>query len=305
MFNIGSDNTDNYKYIYKYLSTVPWSGKNIRLLYKICNDNKDLFGKILVYDDNIKCRFIVELILKNNIKNAKYILDHSNIDVLHCDNIILKTACYQYGCMTHDVNEIEDFILYLIALGANTNDIYCLKSVIHKKLEIVKIFFNDNTHINMDKCYILEKISYFNNYEVLEYLLESGLQLSPYVLNTMHMYYNQVCDTKILEIFIDHGLDRPTLNYLLGHGVLIAKYSLVKKCLDAGADISFLIDSCLQAPIQKLAFDVVQLLSDYGVDFTILNKLHEEHNFAEDELRMIKMVNELGVKYDIACQLIR
>ena len=259
--------------------------KQIEIAKSLINYNLlDFFKTIITYIEDFDIRLENDILIilaarTRSIAAVKYFISHQ-LDVCVLDNYII---C---NCITADYT--NDLLIELINHGANVNAQNGTPLVNVIKESAIKNF---ETLIKNGADYTLDNNKAVYAASLLKYKSESVF----------------------LSYFINMGIDVNMENsILLQNSVSANNFDSVKLLLENGANILNLLPRQLYCTIKNMDINIIKLLLEYAVDFSILNDLPYPFyldivNMGIDNLTMAHLLYDIfssptnNFKYDIGC----
>ena len=246
-------NIDNEQYVYTY--------EKLDIAKNAIYHNKfSLYEKIVETIDNFDIRFesdtlLVAACLSRNIDLVQYFIDRQ-LDVTISDNYII--------CNCIESPKYNEVLKLIINHGADVNAGNGEVLVNAINLPSVKIF---ETLIKNGADYTL------NNYEaVVESSMNYKCTYHRSFSSTEEDSDEEVLTNNFLSYFISEGIDVDLDNGKLLKSAM--EYKLeenIKLLLKNGANITLLEFKDLFSIVKNMEIDIIEILIDYGIDFSILN----------------------------------
>lgn len=245
---------DKYTTIHTISKFLEWKFSDNELLthFTNCTSLSDLV--ILFGDKHFPEKMIMCMIIPvDNLKMFKHMEHEINLFSKH---EIMKTIVY-YDCRA--------IFEYLYLTG------FCDSDYIFNMLITCDMIMSSRTRI------------YF-----AEYLLAKGVDPIPYSQYLITICANSgSCAISLLQILLSCGIDININKGYLVKNSLDKEYDFLEFVLKNGADISYLSVDDLILAVNTTSLRVIQLLMQYGVNFTLLNNFPDKGSIAKNAINQL------------------
>lgn len=227
------------------------------------NSDKSLLFYVVNKQDIILLQKIIKFYVFNNDLILKLITVHRNK--------------HEHGFSTHQLNTIIETEKQKLIFS---DEMY-YSALQHKNLNILKLLFKYDSQESLQKIQYHSNIlykacSYQNNYEIVHYLIDQGVDVNEKVKDTHYtplMKTAQEGFVSYAKLLIDHGADVNAQNVKGFTPLMFAaennKEDVVKQLVESGADVNLLnFKNCsaLMYACQEGYFKIAKYLIEKGAD---------------------------------------
>lgn len=310
---------DNFRSKYSYLTTKTDSKYETfnKTVYKFLGFNRD------------------KLIDPANLKEE---VNSNNNDQL-IDFFMTQSSDYQCQIMKiiTTYNRTELFNTLMLSSGTNyaQDEVFLAIAVLHGNYDMIDFLINNGADITANNNYaIKEACSYKYREDIIELLINNGADIhvnnefpisiashngidgtvkfllsngaDPNARDGFPLYCAaQMCEPDLLQYLLDSGAN-VNLEGALKVAIEFANYEGIKILLQYGASIDKLELEDYVLMVKNHYGDIIQLLSDHGADFSILNqyKIPTGGNYLQDFNKMVNLMQNNNIGMSILCYII-